>query len=270
MNMTGARLVRAEWRAAGGFACRARGFTLVEVLAATSLGLAVIAASYAALSSSIAGARRIDGFVEESAALSGLGGLMKHQLANAFYDASSDLAPVFTVTAAVAAEDSSAPHGEVTFSFAARSTSAAAPPAFPYYTVTYFIAEASGDSPGGLSRRIEPLWPREVADKPVDELIAPEVRGLEVACFDGADWSYDWDAAAKGLPLAVRVDLHVESERFEGNPWQTIAPAEAREPRLRVHRFTARPSWPGATSAAGVETTVTTTAGEGQNVQTGQ
>ena len=249
----------------------ARGFTLVEVLAAMTLGLAVIAASYAALSSSIAGARRIDGFVEESATLSSLSDYMKRQLANVYYNSASELAPVFTVTAADASTSTqtvTVPRGSLTFSFAALSTSAADAPAFPYYTVTWFVADASANSPGGFSRRITPLWPRDVTEEPTDELIAPEVRGFEVACFDGTQWLYEWDAASSGLPVAVRVDLHVEPERFEADPWSTVPTGATGQLRLRIHRIVSRLSWVPATSASGIETTVS--AGEGQNVQTGR
>lgn len=222
-----------------------KAFTLIELMVAMTLGFAVIAAAYAALSASVEGSRRIDGFVEESSTIANLTDTIKRQLANAYYDAASDLSPVFIATppdqtagatgavtgavwAATGAAGTGTPVDMIAFSFAWRGTLAEADPQFPYYTVTYFIADATGDSPGGLSRRITPLWPRDVEDEPEDELIAPEVRGLGLAYFDGTAWTNTWDAATAGLPRAVRIDLYVDSERFGKDPYRTDAAAPQR------------------------------------------
>ena len=234
-------------------------FTLVELLAAVTLGFAVIAAAYAGLSASIDSSRRIDGFVEESSTLANLTGTMRGQLTNVYFDQASELAPVFTVTPSTETSGtatSDAPKDTLTLSFAWRSTLADADPQYPYYTVTYFIADASSDSPGGLSRRISPLWPRDVSDTPEDELIAPEVRGLGAECFDGTVWTSEWDAASKGLPRAVRLDLYVEGERFAKDPWRVSDAASAPQGRLTVYRVfvslagTTKPAAAGETSAA--------------------
>jgi len=216
-------------------------FTLVEVLLAVTLGAAVIAAAYAALSTAIDGSRRLDASVEESATVANLAGAMKMQFANAFCDTTSELAPVFSGTPSAqslaAAQES--PRDTIMFSFAARGTCPDADPPFPYYTVTYFIADADGDSPGGLSRRVTPLWPRDVVEEPKDELIAPEVRGLGLAYFDGAQWASQWDAASSGLPRAVRIDLYVDSDRFGKDPWRAPGAAEAPGGRLETYHAVA-------------------------------
>jgi prepilin-type N-terminal cleavage/methylation domain-containing protein len=240
---------------------RKRAFTLIELLVALTLGLAVVAAAWSALSSSIDASRRLDSIVEESATLSNLSRTISTQLANAHYSRTSALAPVFTITPSTAsAQGTQAPKDSITFSFAYRSTCPAADPQYPFYTVTYFIAEASEVSPGGLSRRMTPLWPSDVAQAPRDELIAPEVRGLGLSCFDGVLWTGQWDAAASGLPRALRLDLYVDSARFGRDTWRTDIgekPASA----LAIHRVAAFVSWPSPSSLSGSAGTIAAAGG---------
>jgi prepilin-type N-terminal cleavage/methylation domain-containing protein len=234
---------------------RKRAFTLIELLVALTLGLAVVAAAWSALSSSIDASRRLDSFVEESATLSNLSRTISTQLANAYYSPTSALAPVFTVTPSTAsAQGTQAPKGSITFSFAYRSTCPAADPQYPFYTVTYFIADPSSGSPGGLSRRMTPLWPSDVAQAPRDELIAPEVRGLGLSCFDGMLWTGQWDAAANGLPRALRLDLYVDSARFGKDTWR-IDIAEKPVTALAVYRIPAFVSWPAPSTTSGAAVT---------------
>jgi type II secretory pathway pseudopilin PulG len=249
-----------------------KGFTLIEVLLAVTLGFAVIAAAYAALSAAVDSSRRIDGFTEESWTLASLADGMRRQIANAYYSNSSELAPVFTVTpsqrSSVQTQAGQAPADTITFSFAWPSTQADADPQYPFYTVTYFIADASADSPGGLSRRVTPLWPRDVTDEPRDELVAPEVRGLSISCFDGSQWTSEWDAATSGLPRAVRMDLWVDVERFAKDPWRMDTAAAATQAHLEAYHINA---WLAATNAPAAtgQTGVTAPAGGGSNAAGG-
>jgi prepilin-type N-terminal cleavage/methylation domain-containing protein len=262
-----------------------RGFTLLELIVALGLGVAVIGAAYAALSTSIDSSRRLDGYVEESTTLANLSETMKSQLTNVYFESTSTLAPVFTVnettsagqlgqlpgssiTPAPAAVTTSSrtastgqagqlPSDSITFSYARRGTAADSDPQFPYYTVTYWIADATSDSPGGLTREVTPLWLFDVADTPQDELIAPEVRGMAVSCFDGSTWTNQWDASSTGLPCAVRIDLYVDSARFRTDPWRLETPganpATGFDP---VHVV----AWlKGAPAAAAATTTATAT-----------
>lgn len=247
-------------RATGGAMRRTRqdAFTLVEVLLAMALGFAVIGAAYAALSASVESARRIDGFVEESTTLANIAGAMKSQLANACYDPASELAPVFTVTpdqqTAVAAQAGEPPRDTIEFSYAWRGTHAGTQTQYPYYAVTYFIADATTDSPGGLSRRVTPLWPLESVEEPTDELIAPEVRGLRVSCFDGSEWTDQWDVASSGLPRGARLDLYVDSGRFGKDPWRLDATQQGRLEIYHVVAWLAGTGAPAIVTQTGAET----------------
>jgi len=243
-------------------------FTLVELLVAITLGFAVIAAAYAALSASVESSRRIDGFTEESSTLANLAGSMRRQIANAYYGESSELSPVFSVTPS--SQGAAAPAGEtprdtMTLSFASRSTSADADPQYPYYTVTYSIADASTDSPGGLSRRVTPLWPRDVTEEPRDELIAPEIRGLGLACFDGSRWTNQWDAAASGLPRAVRIELYVDAGRFAKDPWRPDDTSLVPPGRLQVYHVAAWLPVIGNPAASAGQISITAPVPEGAN-----
>ncbi len=249
---------------------REKAFTLIELMVAVTLGVAVIAAAYSALWSSIDGSRRLDRYVEESTTLANLSDTMKHQFANAFYNPASDLAPVFTVTpsdqTAASAQAGQAPADSISFSYAWQSTLAETDPQYPYYTVTYFIADATTDSPGGLSRRIGPLWPRDVADEPKDELIAPEVRGLGIQCFDGTSWTNQWDVTASGLPRAVRLDLYVDGDRFGKDPWRIDAAASSTSTFETCHVL----AWmSGLGGSAASQTAPAAPAGGGSNAPAG-
>jgi prepilin-type N-terminal cleavage/methylation domain-containing protein len=232
-------------------------FTLLELLVALGLGVVVIGAAYAALSASIDSSHRLDGYVEGTTTLSSVASTMKRQLTNAYFESTSTLSPVFTVTpsdqSAAASQAGQPPSDTISFSYAWSGTMVDAETQFPYYTVTYFIADATTDSPGGLTREITPLWQRDVTDTPQDELIAPEVRGMGVLCYDGTQWTNQWDAASSGLPCVVRVDLYVDDSRFKADPWRMDAPTAA-QGALEPYHIVA---WLGKTVAA--TTTLTTT-----------
>ena len=52
-------------------------------------------------------------------------------------------------------------------------------------------------------------------------LLAPEVAGLEFAYTDGTQWLDSWDSTANGgLPMAVRVTLHITASKSKRNSSQ--------------------------------------------------
>ena len=90
--------------------------------------------------------------------------------------------------------------------------------------VTYFLGAGTslnGQAVSGLVRRevnrASGLYSGTSGGTPSgadDQLLAPEVIGLELHYFDGTEWQTTWDTSTKkGLPLAVEIAIEVQPEQ---------------------------------------------------------
>ncbi len=192
-----------------------RGFTLLEMLVATTL-MAILAGSlYATLSAGFRGRRTAEAALEPprraAAALDLMG---------------ADLESAVPPTGILAADfigteergDLGEPADAVLFHAMTQDQSGATPP-FPIRRVEFALATDARTGETMLLRRsiFNLLAPEQ--PEPIEEILCRGVRALELAYYDGQDWVASWDSAAAGdvLPRAVRLTLrlHVE-DRDEG------------------------------------------------------
>ena len=222
----------------------------MEVLVAAGISAGVVLAAYAALTGGLAVYERAGAVSLEVQVVRALTDRLTQELEAAYFDPqSADL--VF-----VGEEPGSAEAGS-----GSRLTFVTAAGAGPLTEVEYSLKEPDleADERGGLYRRARLLLDRQVAEVRYEGigtseeaeavLLAPEVVGFEVACYDpeaGAGsgglgstvsgeekWETSWDAVAKGyLPGAVRLTLELGTWPEEGA--DRLVVADGRDQTRRV------------------------------------
>ncbi len=226
---------RARWRWCG--RGRRAGFTLVELLAGTTISTVVALAAYAALTGGLSVYDRAGEAAVRMQVVRALADRMTQELEATYFNAqASDL--TFEGEEADGTEQGLG--SQLTFvTTAARA---------PLTEVSYLLQAPNPQTgePGGLYRRASPLLDRQQTDLEYQTesseeavLVAPEVVGFEVTYYDplavgssaglglrgsltGAEeWESSWDAASKGyLPQAVKLTFRLGS-------WQDVEGPEA-------------------------------------------
>jgi len=73
----------------------------------------------------------------------------------------------------------------------------------------FFLSEPTDESPGALMRRIDPTWNEQPDEGGVVHCVAENIVGLEFAYHDGTGWLDEWSPDIKDWPLAIRIRLAV-------------------------------------------------------------
>ena len=200
-----------------------RGFTLVEVLAATLLGAMVILAAVAALRTVAKSRTRANAHSE----LSGNGryalGQMRDDLANTYRGGEST-----TLRFVGQQHGSSGPgSGRLLFQAVLSEAQDASQDAGDLYELEYGLSETGQAAGGVLWRRCRAVNTGGQSDAEVSvRRIAEYVNKLEFAYFDGERWRQQWQEQEE-LPLLVRVRLQLSDPARDTalELSQVIAPA---------------------------------------------
>jgi len=192
---------------------RRSGFTLVEVLVATTIGAFIAMVAVATLKAVTASAEIVDSSVSTAAELRFASRTISRDLVNMYRPKNKNDTRIFGL-----AEDAGgANNSYMVFYAMSRTKARRQEPEGDVYEVEYYLLAEEERSV--LMRR---FWPNPTKDEEVEPggiltEIAENIDVFEVRYFDGEEWSYEWPEDMEILPLLIEVSL-VASPEKSGQP----------------------------------------------------
>jgi len=186
-----------------------RGFTLAEVLIASTISAFVTLVAVGALKTITDGAQAVSKAAETTTELRFAARMMANDLANLYRD------PDPKKMKLVASSEGLETGGPMflTFYMAGRVKARAGQPEGDVYEVEYLLStqdDLEAEEPTEKSLLMRRLWPNP--DKQRDpggilSTIAEEVGAMQMNFFDGKQWSSEWPEEMQSIPQLVEVTL---------------------------------------------------------------
>ena len=192
---------------------RRSGFTLVEVLVATTIGAFIALVAVATLKAVTTSSEIVQSSVSTAAELRFASRTISRDLVNMYRPKNKNDTRIFGL-----AEDAGgANNSYMVFYAMSRTKARRQEPEGDVYEVEYYLLAEEERSV--LMRR---FWPNPTKDEEVEPggiltEIAENIDVFEVRYFDGEEWSYEWPEDMEILPLLIEVSL-VASPEKSGQP----------------------------------------------------
>ena len=189
-----------------------RGFTLVEVLIATTIGAFVASIALCALKVVSAGAGIVDDNISAAAEVRFASDMLSRDLMNLYRD--SDITNMKFVGTVV--ESGETPVTVLTFYTIGGTKARAAQPEADVYEVEYYLLAEQDKT--YLMRR---LWPNpdpnQVEPGGILTAIAEDIDVFDVRFFDGEEWSDEWTEEMQTLPELVEISIAIIKPERRGS-----------------------------------------------------
>ena len=195
---------------------RQAGFTLVELIVATTLTTLVAGSTVAILRSAAAAKDRAQTqlALQQQARAAVLS--IATALANA--DRYPDRDPLFE-----GVDDwlGDMPADRIRFFTLSRKNVRWGQPESDLKECEFFLAQLTEQAMPALMRRTDPTRNEVPDDGGVVECIAENILGLNLVYHDGIAWCEDWPQGTRGWPVAVRIELAVLTKTQPPKTWTT-------------------------------------------------
>lgn len=174
------------------------GFTLVEVLVASTIGAFIALVSIGALRAVTASTEIIEKNINTAAELSFASKMLKRDLVNIYRDKDRKNMRLIGM-----ADESN--NGYLVFYTIGRAKARAAEPEGDMYEVEYYLL--ADEDKSVLMRRLWPNPNEEFEPGGILTAIAENIEVFEVRYFDGEEWGYEWPEEMEILPLLVEINI---------------------------------------------------------------
>lgn len=191
------------------------GFTLVELIVATTLTVMVTGSTVAILRSASAAKRRADIQLDAQQQARAAAQAIATALANAERYPGKD-----TIFEGLDDFIDEIPVDRIRLSTISRKTIRAGQPESDVKQCEFFLVQPPEKPLYVLMRRTDPTRNEEPDEGGVLEVIAENVVGLNFRYHDGIDWRDDWPRRST-RPLAVRIELAVATKTDPPKIWTT-------------------------------------------------
>jgi type II secretion system protein J len=180
------------------------GFTLLELLLALMVSVTIAAALATTLYTAFRARSSAEAAVSAARVLDAIGDVMVRDFQNAL-PPTGVLASAF-IGDAVSVE-----------LYRSGSEDGAAVPA-GIRRVNYQLSDSEGPAGAALLRRVTSNLLAPIENEPLEQRVCRGVRELDIAYFDGANWSDAWDSTQQDnrLPVAVRITLTLSQQDGPG------------------------------------------------------
>ncbi len=180
---------------------RKSGFTLVEVLVATTIGTFIALVAVSALKAISVSAELVNNSTEAAAEVRFASDMIAGDLANLYRDGNA------VDTKLVGTNGESEPGGVsfLTLYTVGRMKARVDQPEGDMYEVEYFLVKDEERST--LLRRLWPNPDRETEPGGILTVIAEDIEIFKVRFFDGEEWSDEWPEEMNSLPGLVEVTI---------------------------------------------------------------
>ena len=185
---------------------RNRGFTLVEVVAASVIGAFIALVAVGTLRSITAGTDRIDNVVRAAAEVRFARDMIYRDLLNLYRDSEMERMRLIGETAGSVDGFFS----WLTFYTVGRSKARFEQPEGDVYEVEYYLSRDGARSE--LMRRLWPNPEKDVEPGGILTVIAEDIEFFEVRFFDGEEWQEEWPEEMQSIPHLVEVALGARQE----------------------------------------------------------
>lgn len=191
---------------------RHHGFTLVEVLVATTITSFIALVAVGTLQAVSASAQKLDENILDSAEIRFAAAMLQRDLINLYRDEDTDN----TQFTAMGGDIEEGANSYLLCYTISRTRARPGQPEGEVYEVEYYVEQQ--DEQSVLMRR---LWPNP--DKEIIEpggilmAVAEDIAAFQMRFFDGEEWSTEWPEEMQALPDLVEVSL-VSSRTSAGSP----------------------------------------------------
>ncbi len=196
------------------------GFTLVEVLVASTIGVFIAMVAVGALRAIIASGEMVDGNINAAAEVRFAANMIARDLQNFYNDDDIDNTK-FIGTIEPLENDSYTSY--LIFYTLGRTKARFDQPEGDLYEVEYYLMQEEENS--SLMRR---LWPNpskeyeELEPRGILTVIAEDIAAFEVQYFDGEEWSEEWPEEMQSLPDLVSISIVARQPDSSNPPAETI------------------------------------------------
>ncbi|UCG55816.1 MAG: prepilin-type N-terminal cleavage/methylation domain-containing protein [Phycisphaerales bacterium] len=177
------------------------GFTIVEVLVASTIGGFVALVAVSTLKAISTSAEIVEQTVEMAAEVSFASNMVTRDLVNLYRDPNVANSTLIGIT-----EDTG--DGSVSYMLlhtVGRAKARAGQPEGDVYEVEYYLVKDEEKSM--LMRRLWPYPNRDLDPGGILTVIAENIDVFEVRYFDGEEWSVEWPEEMETLPAVVEVNI---------------------------------------------------------------
>jgi type II secretion system protein J len=181
---------------------RRPGFTLVEVLVASTIGVFIAMVAVGALRAIIAGAEMVDRNINAAAEVRFAANMIARDLQNLYHDGNVQNTK-FIGTVEPLEQDNYTSY--VIFYTIGRTKARIEEPEGDLYEVEYYLMQEGESS--YLMRRLWPNPSEELEPGGVLTVIAEDIAAFDVQYFDGEEWSDEWPEEIQALPDVVAISI---------------------------------------------------------------
>ena len=195
---------------------RQSGFTLVELVAATTLTVLIAGSTVAILRSTGAVRQRVNAQTA-----------LQHRARTAVTTIATALRNAYRsggdqgVLEGTNAWADDTPADRVRFFTVSRRTIRQGQPESDVRECEFFLCELTEDMPPVLMQRIDSTRNEKPDGGGVVRCVAENIVGMDLAYHDGQQWQDEWPEQTKGWPIAIRIRLAVLGEAGPTAVWTT-------------------------------------------------
>jgi len=193
------------------------GFTLVEVLVASTIGVFIAMVSVGALRAIMASAEMVDSNINAAAEVRFAANMISRDLQNLYNDGNIENTK-FIGTVEPLEQDNYTSY--LIFYTTGRTKARFDQPEGDLYEVEYYLMQE-----GETSLLMRRLWPNpneELEPGGILTIIAENIAAFEVQYFDGEEWSEEWPEEMQALPDLVSISIVANQPERSAPPSESI------------------------------------------------
>ena len=193
------------------------GFTLVEVLVASTIGVFIAMVSVGALRAIMASAEMVDSNINAAAEVRFAANMISRDLQNLYNDGNIENTK-FIGTVEPLEQDNYTSY--LIFYTTGRTKARIDQPEGDLYEVEYYLMQE-----GETSLLMRRLWPNpheELEPGGILTIIAEDIAAFEVQYFDGEEWFEEWPEEMQALPDLVSISIAAKQPNRSNPPTESI------------------------------------------------
>jgi type II secretion system protein J len=191
------------------------GFTLVEVLVASTIGVFIAMVAVGALRTIIASAEIVDSNINAAAEVRFAANMIARDLQNFYTD--DDIDNTKLIGTVEALEDNNYTSYLIFYTLG-RTKARIDQPEGDLYEVEYYLMQE-----GEISSLMRRLWPNpskeyeDLEPRGILTVIAENIAAFDVQYFDGEEWSEEWPEEMQAIPELISISI-VANQPDRSNP----------------------------------------------------
>jgi len=193
------------------------GFTLVEVLVASTIGVFIAMVSVGALRAIMASAEMVDSNINAAAEVRFAANMISRDLQNLYNDGNIENTKFIGKVEPLEEGNYTS---YLIFYTTGRTKARIDQPEGDLYEVEYYLMQEGETS--SLMRRLWPNPHEELEPGGILTIIAEDIAAFEVQYFDGEEWSEEWPEEMQALPDLVSISIAAKQPDRSNPPTESI------------------------------------------------